>query len=421
MPIEITVPRLGWSMEEGTFAAWLKEEGDTVQSGDLLFAVESDKVTMDVESLDSGTLHIPADAPQPGEVVTVGQRLGYLLAEGEAAPVHSTPEAAPPTPSDVAPAAAAAAIDTATTESLIDTLVPAPEEERHISPRAAALALNLGIDISRVTPRPGARRIVEADVRRSFQSRSAASPRAASRVVSTVGKTAASSVRKLVAARMEESFRTPHFYVQAEADATSLAKLRDELLPLVEAEHHVRLTYNDFLIKALAMAVRAQPNLNSYWEDGEIVSRSAVNIGLAVQVNDNLLVPVIHDASQLTIGEIAVARHELVDKCLRSAIRLPELEDGSITVSNLGPFGVDRFQAILDPPQSAIVAVGRIAKRPYVEGDNVVARLTVPLSISVDHRVIDGVAAAAFLREIVGRLESPFRLALPPSNRPVSS
>src|SRR5262249_47652585 len=162
--------------------------------------------------------------------------------------------------------------------------------------------------------------------------------------------------RKVIAARLEESFRTPHFYVHAEVDASSLARLRDEMLPILEEQNHVRLTYNDLLVKAIAMTLRAMPNVNCYWNQGEVVSRSDVNVGLAVQAEESLLVPVIRNADRLSLAQIAAVRQEMVEKCRRSDVKLSDFEDGSVTLSNLGPFGVDRFQAILNPPQSAIVA-----------------------------------------------------------------
>ena len=374
MPTEIIVPRLGWSMEEGIFAGWLKRDGDALTAGEPLFALESDKVTMEVESLDSGILQIPPDAPEPGGTVTVGQRIGFLLARNE--PRNEAPEAGgAPSPT------------------------PPVEVRWPVSPRARAAARNLGVDVSKLAPAPGSKRVVEADVRHAAPM--AAAPKASDRA------------RKAIAALLEESFRTPHFYVHAEVDASFLARIREEMLPIVDERYHVRLTYNDLLVKAIAMTLRTTPHLNCYWKDGEIVSRSEVNIGLAAQTNDSLLVPVIRNADRLSVGQIALARHELVEKCRRSEAKLTDFEDGSVTLSNLGPFGVDRFQAILNPPQSAIVAVGRIARRPFVDGYDVVARLTMPMSISVDHRVVDGVAAAGFLNGIVQLLQSPLRLVIP--------
>ncbi|MBM3787334.1 MAG: 2-oxo acid dehydrogenase subunit E2 [Acidobacteria bacterium] len=380
MAIEITVPRLGWSSEDGVFAGWLKQPGEKVVSGESLFALESDKVTMEVESLDSGILHALPDGPQPGGIVVVGQLLGYLLAEGE--------EIGRVQPNQV-PAGAPARVASP------EPLAPSPAEERKpgarrpVSPRARARAKSLGLDIDSVPAAPGSNRVVEADVLRF-----AAAPRA----------------RRVIAARLEESFRTPHFYVHAEVDATGLAKLRDELLPVLLERDGVRLTYNDLLVKAAALTLRALPQVNCYWRQGEVVSLDTAHIGLAVQAGESLAVPVIRGPDRLTIAEIARERQRLVDKSRRSTLQRADVEDASLTISNLGAFGVDRFQAILNPPQCIVIAAGSIAQRPFVIGGSVVARLTLPLSVSVDHRVIDGVAAAQFLRALAGRLESPIGL-----------
>ena len=333
MPIDITVPRLGWSMEEGTFAGWLVPSGSPVTVGQPIYSLESDKVTMDVESLDVGTLHIPDDAPVAGATVVVGQLLGHLLQGNEA------------------------------------------------SPRARATALALGIDIATVTPREGATRIIEADVLK---------------------------VVRPAAKLMEEAFRAPHFYLHADADATALASLRNALLPLLPT----RVSYNDILIKAVAVALKQHPRLNAHWVDNAIVQRTQIHIGLAVDADDRLLVPVIRNADQKSIADIAADRAALVERCRQKKATREDLADGSVTLTNLGTFGVDRFQAILNPPQSAILAIGRIAQRPVVVDGQVVARLTVPLSLSVDHRVADGLAAARFLQAIVELVEAPLRLAL---------
>jgi pyruvate dehydrogenase E2 component (dihydrolipoamide acetyltransferase) len=200
--------------------------------------------------------------------------------------------------------------------------------------------------------------------------------------------------------------------VHAEADATKLAGLRDELLPILLEREGVRLTHNDLLVKAAALTLRSLPAVNFYWHQREAVALDTAHIGLAVQTEDGLVVPVIRDADRLTVVEIARARQLLVEKSRGSHLRPADVEGASLTISNLGAFGVDRFQAILNPPQSIIIAVGRIAKRPFVEGGTVVAKLTLPLSISVDHRVIDGVAAARFLQSLVSLLESPLKLVV---------
>lgn len=356
MPIEITVPRLGWSAEEGTFAGWLKQAGDTVNSGDPLFALESDKVTMEVESLDNGILEIAPDCPEPGGTVVVGQLLGYL----------NTGQ---------------------------------PKAKLPASPRARAAAKRLGIDVATVTPRPGAQRIIEADILKSAPA-------------TTPAPIPTPKPRQRIANKLEESFRAPHFYLQAELHATNLARFREELLPILQQKHGVRITYNDLLLKAVALSLRAVPQVNAYWADNTVAANHTADVSLAVQAGDTLLVPVIRDADVRTIAEIAQERERLVLRCQRGEAKPSDFEGGGATISNLGAYGVDRFQAILNPPQAAILAVGRLAKRPVVEGDAVVARLTLPLTLSVDHRVVDGVVAARFLQTITGLLESPLQLIL---------
>ena len=233
MPIEITVPRLGWSMEEGVFAGWLKAEGDAVSIGEPVFALESEKVTMEVEALDNGILHIAADAPAADSTVIVGQRLGYILQNGEAP--------------------------------------PATEQPRFASPRARSTARELGIDIASVQPREGAKRIIEADVLQAKQPKP----------------------RTTLARRMEESFRAPHFYLHADANVEILARLRHQHRPAA---------YNDFLIKAIAIALVRHPRVNAYWEDGAIVPRSTQHIALAAQIGDTLYTPVIANPAEKSLG-----------------------------------------------------------------------------------------------------------------------
>ena len=400
MPIEITVPRLGWSMEEGIFVGWLKADGDSVASGEPLFALESEKVTMEVESLDQGVLHIPAGAPEAGGVVTVGQLLGFLLEPGEVVPVVPLTaagdaiitlglrlgDAAPNVsvaPRDCIPSSPRArataklggqaieAVFAASSPRACATANATPDHSgvsaHPASPRARAAAKKLGVDIANVQPREGAPRIIEADVLRH------------------------APARTTIAARLEESFRAPHFYLHADAHVEALAALRHEHRPA---------NYNDFLIKAIAIALVRHPRVNAYWDNGAVVSRTTQHIALAAQIGDTLYTPVIQNPAEKSLAQIARDREQALAQRSHG-------KDASATLSNLGPFGVDRFEAILNPPQSVIVAVGKIAKRPVVVDDQVVARLTMPISLSVDHRVVDGVPAAQFLQTLIAILESP--------------
>ncbi len=401
MAIEITVPRLGWSMEEGIFAGWLKADGDAVVSGEPLFALESEKVTMEVESLDHGILHVPAAAPAAGGVVTVGQLLGFLLHPGETAPAE-TP-AGPPARATATAGASGLVAATATAgasglvaatassprvratpdcpdltggdiassptaRATVDCIVPGMQMVP-ASPRARATAKKLGIDIAHAQPREGARRIVEADVLRLKPS----------------------PARGAIATRLEESFRAPHFYLHADANVEALAALRHAHRPA---------SYNDFLLKAIAIALVRHPRVNAYWDNGAVVPRTTQHIALAAQIGDTLYTPVIENPAEKSLAQIARDREQALAQRSHG-------NHASATLSNLGPFGVDRFEAILNPPQSVIIAVGRIAKRPVVIDDQVVARLTMPISLSVDHRVVDGVPAAQFLQTLIAILESP--------------
>lgn len=391
MPIEITIPRLGWSMEEGLFAGWLKADGESVSIGEPIYALESEKVTMEVESLDNGALHIPAEAPVAGGTVLVGQLIGYLLVNGEPPPGTIAtigmrlggPESSAPVVPTHTPEPAPATAPTQPTgtdrEAHSGAHPPVPESapeptqaetgvaaQTPASPRARAAARNLGIDIATVQPREGAARIIEADV---LKAKPAPAPRAG------------------IAARMEESFRAPHFYLHADANVEALAALRHQHRPAA---------YNDFLIKAIAIALVRHPRVNAYWNNGAVTARTTAHVALAAQIGDTLVTPVITDPAEKSLAQIARDREQTLIR-----------KDASATLSNLGSFGVDRFEAILNPPQSIIVAVGKIAKRPVVENDQVVARLTMPISLSVDHRIVDGVPAAAFLQTLIGILESP--------------
>ncbi len=367
MAVSITVPRLGWSMEEGLFGGWLKQPGEAVAMGEPLFLLESDKVTMEVESLDAGLLHVLDPTLEVGSVVTVGQLLGYLLAAGEAVPEFVGEEGGAPEVPVATPAVTlVAAVETGVT----------PRERVPASPRARAAAKRLGVDLADVSPRPGKARIIAADVEAM----------------------ARPSSRAAIAARLEASFRAPHFYLQADAEAEALAAWRDRHRPA---------SYNDLLIRAMGLALSRHPKMNAYWANGRVQARTTIDVALAAQVGENLLTPVLRDVAEKPLAQLAAERVELLERCARHEARPAEFADASATISNLGAFGVDRFQAILNPPQSVIVAVGSLKKRPVVVGDAVVARLTLPISLSVDHRVVDGVAAAEFLQTLVRLLESP--------------
>ena len=365
MPIAITVPRLGWSMEEGVFLEWLKRPGDAVSAGDVLYAMDSEKVAQDVESLDAGLLHIPADAPKPGDVVRVGQLLGYLLAAGESIPV---PEAA---------AAVAPVIKLAPPDTPLST------------PRARRVARELDVDWTTVSGSGRGGRIREADIR------------GAAATVSPAPAAALSSARKVIAGRMLASQeKTAAVTLHTTADMTALVRWRKELADFTP-------TYNDILVKLAAAALRSHPVLNSRWDGENLCPSPAAHIGMAVDTEAGLLVPVIRDAGKLTLRDVAARSRDLADRARTQRLSPDELRGGTFTITNLGSFGIDAFTPIINYPECAILGVGRILRQPVAVGDAIGLRDIVTLSLTFDHRALDGAAAARFLQALCRLIESP--------------
>lgn len=346
MPIEITVPRLGWSMEEGTFSGWLKQPGDHVAAGEPLFAVESDKVTMDVESLDAGILYLPPGAPQTGAAVLVGQLLGYLLAPGEAAPAVGQASAS-------------------------EALQP---RSASVTPRARRIAAELGVDTSQLQGTGRGGRIREADVR-------AASP-------------AAPNLRRTIAARMTESRQnTVPVTLTTRADATALVALRNRWKALATKPAP---SYNDILAKLAAPLLRVHPALGG------------AHIGIAVDTPQGLLVPVLRDVAATPLAQLARRSNELVDAARARRLRPEDLTGGTFSITNLGSFGIDAFTPVINYPETAVLGVGAIRMEAVVlENGGLAARERITLSLTFDHRVIDGAPAARFLQALVRLIEAP--------------
>ena len=361
MAIEITVPRLGWSMEEGTFAEWLKQEGEVVRAGDLLYLLDSDKVTQEVESLDAGILHIPPDAPQPGDRVLVGQRLGYLLQAGESAP-------------DAVAAATPALV----------IVAPVARVAPGVTPRARRVAHELGLDWTTLagTGRDG--RVRETDVRLA----AADHPRQPS------------STRRVIVERMLTSqARTAPVTLHTTADATALVRLRG----LLKSGP----TYNDMMIKLTAKALERHPVLNSRWEGELLVTQALAHIGIAVDTDQGLLVPVVHNVAALSLHEVATRSRDLVERARTRRLRADELQGGTFSITNLGAFGIDAFTPVIHYPECAILGVGRILRQPVAIGEAIGLRAMLTLSLTFDHCALDGAPAARFLQTLVSLIESP--------------
>jgi pyruvate dehydrogenase E2 component (dihydrolipoamide acetyltransferase) len=365
---DVVMPQLGMTMTEGSVAQWLKAVGDPIAKGEPLFVVQTDKVDMDVESM------------RQGYVVEL------LLKEQITVPVGTV----------------IARIADSRVAGVTSAGSMAARHTQLVSPRARRVAQELGIDLAQVKGTGEQGRVREADVRAAFALQ-------APQPVAARGEDRGAAVaRRHIAERMEQSVRTvPQFSLRRELDAQQLTLVRSHLLPVVEARDGVRLSFTDFFLKALAMALREVPDLNSFWREGRLEQRREVNIGFAAQSASRLLVPVIHAVDGLAVTQIARQRADFARRAKEGKLKPDELQGASCTLSNLGAFGVDEFEALINPGESCILAAGRILPRPFVVDGALAVRPTLKLTLSVDHRVADGVLAATFLNAVAKALEHP--------------
>jgi len=391
-------------MTEGRVVKWLKREGDRVAKGEPLFEVETEKATVEVEAPASGILGkiLAGD----GTVLPVGGLVAVLSEPGEAVPTVAVPAAmpTPPAPSPVI-------------QPVLERGTPAVEgEEAKVSPAARRLARELGVDLLKVTGSGPDGRIVREDVLRVAESQKAApktelappqaSPTPRGNVIPLTG------MRKVIADRMSYSARTaPRVTIFMEVDMSEVVRVRERLLPEIEKAAKVRLTYTEMLVKAVAKALESHPIVNSIIAGEEIRLMDEINIGVAVAVEEGLVVPVVHEANKKSLAEIAVGVERVVEKARKREKLLPEEVQGStFTITNTGLFGVDFSTPIINPPESAILGFGRIVEKPVVVGGQIVVRPMGHLSLSFDHRVMDGTPAAQFLADVKRILENYYVL-----------
>lgn len=468
MPIAVIMPKYEMTQETGTVGSWLRAEGDAVRKGDPILEIETDKVSMDVESPADGTL--VGISAQAGQVVPVGQPIAYVLKAGETWPAAAgepaqaakparpaTPPAARPashSPVSASPLAARMAADlgvdlTAVTGTGPRGQVTKKDIEAHVArtgnghvpavPAARRLARELHVDLNHVRGTGPGGRIQSADVRMIAAKRDeiakaaagsplpAAPSAAAASAVSTpssqppaptgagapnVRRTIPlTSIRRTIAERMATSVReAPQFAVSVDVDMTrALAIVED--LKAYAAPDQPRVTLTVLLIRACAWALAQHPEANSAFVDGHIAEWDEVNVGVATAIDSGLIVPVVRSADQLGMRAIAAQLADLSKRAREGQLKLEDLQGGTFTLSNLGMFGIDRFTAILNPPQAAILAVGRLAKRAVVtDDDRVEVRPLSTFTLTADHRVLDGASAARFLATIQRALEHPGQL-----------
>ncbi len=406
---DIRMPKLSDSMEEATVLEWLKQPGDTIRRGDPLVEVETDKANVVYEAETDGTLEeIVVGA---GETVPLGEVIARLRTTHAAG-------AAPAAPATPPPSAAPAPEPGSTPER-----GPAPSRAAHrppssaptgdrarATPSARRLAEELGVSLEGITGSGPGGRIVGADVRALAGSGAGSTPDSTAPGSGRGGATEIplTPTQRTIARRMSESrSQIPEFTLQTEIAMEEAANLRDDLRA---AGADPLPSFNDLIVRAAALALRELPALNGSFEDGKIVRHGRVNVGIAVATDDALLVPTIHDADLKSVGEIAAESRRLAERARTRSLTAEDLADGTFTVSNLGMFGVRRFTAVINPPQVGILAIGEVAERPVVEDGAVVARKTMEVSLSCDHRVVYGAEGARFLERLCDLLEQPTQL-----------
>lgn len=402
MATQVTLPRLGQGMESGTIVRWLKAEGDAVDRDEPLYELDTEKVTQEVEAGVSGVLlRIIAGE---GEEIEVGRPICVIGEPGEEAPAGddgSAPEAAEP-----APAAPERPPAEPVTAAAPETERPRPSggERLKASPLARRIARERGIELRRVAGTGPDGRIVAEDVERA-----AAAPAWEQKPVPvTAGSEVVqlTSVRRTIGRRLSEAWQAPHFAISMSADMRRTIELRERLVELTP-EGEPRPTYSDILTRICAAALLRHPDLNAHFEGGSVRIFRTANVGLAVAIPHGLVVPVIRHVETLSVAGIAAARAELVARTRENRLQPDDLEGGTFTVSNLGMYGVERFFAVLNPPQVAILAVGSIEERAVVVGGEIAVRPQLELTLSCDHRAVDGATASEFLRTLRDLLEEP--------------
>lgn len=452
MAYQITIPRLGWSMEEGTFCEWLKVEGDFVQAGDAIFVLEGEKASQDIEAVDAGYLHIPVDSPRPGKTVKVGQVIGYLLAEGEAPPTTHNQENR--------------GIATKLSKSPSPPQAPQSGSSRPVGPAARRLARLLGVDLNEVSTPDPTGRIISQDMYGatgrfesilnsnktsqgaiSNKTRLTATPRARHRAAelgveltqvigtgrngrirerdvlkfsppqgqsaSQIHKlveptpaaagthTPASNLRKVIAKRMHLAVsQAAPVTLITKIDATPLVAYREQLKR--DERKELSPSYTDILVWLVAQALKKEPAINACWYQDGIHHYDEVHIAVAVDTPRGLLTPVIRNADQLSVAQIAEESQQLISFARQGLLNSQQLAGATFSISNLGMIGIDAFTPILNLPQAGILGIGRIVREPVVRGDEIQVGQTITLSLTFDHRVVDGAPAARWLQNLCG-------------------
>ncbi len=409
MPTNVIMPALELAQETGKVLRWLKQPGDSVRKGEPIVEIETDKVTVEVEAPASGVLG--GVTARAGDVVPVGQTIAVIAAPNEAAVPTSEPVKASPLARKLAEQhgvdltsvkAASGRVEKADVLAHVESRQGAPATVRLVaaSPKARRLAAERGVDLTVVRGSGPGGAVVSDDI-------SAARAGAPAVAAPSVAAPSVGTIWRIMAERMTQSWTSaPHFYLVREVNVSRLVSWLEK----ARKQTGARITYTDLLVRLVAAAIAQHPAVNGSWKDGALVRNAEINIGLAVAIEDGLVVPVIHRADTLSLAELATRRDDLVTRAQAGKLRPADIQGGGFTISNLGMYGVDAFNAIVNPPQAAILAVGRIADRVVAVNGQPAVQPTMVLTLSCDHRAIDGARGAQFLGALADLVEEPLAL-----------
>jgi pyruvate dehydrogenase E2 component (dihydrolipoamide acetyltransferase) len=391
MAISVVMPALEMAQETGKVLAWRKKEGEQVTKGEPLLEIETDKAVVEVEAPGDGLL--AGVAAKVGDEIPVGRTIAWLVKPGEQPPADSHSQ----TQSGRANTSGVSATPVAGPAATIGAATTAPQ----ISPKARRLAKELGVDFTAIRG-TGPDGVITAEDVQAFAGASKAAPAPTSTTEQL------NAVARLMAERTTQSWtQVPHFFVSREVDCTELQKVQARLAEEIQRKHGARLTITDFLVALVARVLARHPRVNAIWKDGTILANPYANISVAMAVEGGVINAVIHNADKAQLVEICAKRQELTELARANRLRPADIQGGTFTISNLGMYKVDAFTAIIPPGQSAILAVGAIADRVVAINGNATVRPMMSLTLSSDHRAIDGARAALFLGELVDAISAP--------------
>jgi len=393
MATTVVMPKLGLTMTEGTIEKWLKQEGDRVDKREPLVEIITEKINFQYESPASGILR--KILHEEGEVVPVAVPIAIIAEEGEALPEFEAMK--PEIPVEVSMPAS------------IQREIKEPSKRIFVSPIARKIAQEKGIDLSSVKGSGPGGRIIKMDIMTEVEKAAGKItevppplPKPTEKVIPLKG------IRKIIAKRMTESFQNiPHFYLSLEIDMKAALALREQLKDEAERRVQVRLTLTDILVRVAASALKDHPILNSKLEGDQIHLIEEINIGVAMALEDGLIVPVVHHADRKSITEIALTIRDLTQRARQGKLALEDVAGGTFTISNMGMLGIDKFNPIINPPECSILGVGRTVEKPVVQGGEIKIKPMAWFSLSSDHRIVDGATAALFLNHIKRLIENP--------------